>query len=136
MKKELVEHLKNGFGEKCLVCDNNLCGNWTDYNGQIKCSTCGTTYQILGCHLNEEFLKENNLKETDIAKRYCDCFEIIPLLKDYWNETKKSIPLGAYFGRSPIPQNEYYEFWGWVKLNSEKYKEKYKDYFNWENILK
>lgn len=130
---EYIEHLKNGT-ETCLVCEEKLLGAWTDYNGQIRCFNCGTTYQILGCHLDDDFLKEHKLKKSDIAQKYCDVYMLVPLLKDYWNETSRKVPFGSFMGNSPIPKQDYDDFYLWLKNNAEKYEEKYADDFYWERI--
>src|SRR5579885_1351653 len=92
---EIIEHYKIGVGRKCLVCDDEeLTGTWTDYNGQIRCWNCGMTYQILGSHLKEEWLKKHDLTKDDIAERYCDEFSLVPLCRDYWQEVHKRVPFG------------------------------------------
>jgi len=71
-EEQFIEHVQQGT-EVCLVCGNELKGTWTDYNGQIRCQTCGVTYQILGCHLRQEILDHYGLTKEDIAQQYCDC---------------------------------------------------------------
>jgi len=133
-KEKIKEHYMRGT-ESCLVCDDKpLSGSWTDYNGQIKCHNCGTTYQILGCHLSESYLNEIGLKTADIAKKYCDCIALVPLLRDYWRETHNKIPLGTYISRNPIVKGEYESFLYWLKTNASKYEQEYKDELNWKTI--
>jgi hypothetical protein len=134
-KTETVEHYKKGVGEFCLVCDEKLYGGWTDYNGQIRCEVCGTTYQINGSHLSDKFLEENKLSKDDIAKKYCDIPALVPLLRDYWQEKKRKVPFGTYLGNSPIPKDDYDTFYGWLKENADKYRKNYEEDFYWERIL-
>lgn len=135
-ESQLVEHLKQGITDgKCLVCKEQLFGNWTDYNGQIRCFHCGTTYQILGCHLREEFLKKHGLTKEQIAEKYCDCYTVVPLLCDYWAETKDRIPFGTFISDRNNPSKEEYKaFWSWMKMNAERYEAAYKDEFRWDSI--
>lgn len=113
-RDEYIAHLKQGVGKHCLVCDQELWGSWTDYNGQIRCRTCGTTYQILGSHLTQEHLDEIGLKKEEVAQRYCDCFDLVPLLRAYWAQTHRQIPFGAYLGRSPISDEDHNAFSRWL----------------------
>lgn len=132
--KDYIKHLKKGIGAKCLVCGEEFMGTWTDYNGEAKCYRCGMPYQILGSHLKEEFLTEHGMKNEDVAKKYCPDFHIIPMMKDYWNETHNRIPLGTYLGHSPIPESEYIAFKNWLSQNKEKYQEAYAEDFRWEAL--
>lgn len=134
-KEEHAAHLRAGTGETCLVCDEKLAGEWTDYNGQIRCSTCGTTYQILGSHLTDEFLSEHGLAKEDVAKSYCDCFTEVPLLRAYWQKKQTPIPFGQYFGGSPIPADQYAAFREWLKANAGRLRPEYEDSFNWERVM-
>ncbi len=131
-----LEHLKQGVQDDiCLVCNETLLGSWTDYNGQIRCATCGTTYQILGSHLKEEFLAEHGLKSEDIARRYCDVYREVPMLRDYWQVTHRQIPYGTYLGDGPIRQEDYESFYRWLWENREAYQSDYADAFKWD-VLK
>ena len=133
-QEELIAHYTSGV-TACLVCGADpLHGNWTDYNGQIRCYTCGVTYQILGSHLKDEYLEELGLAKEDVAQQYCDCLMTVPLLKDYWNETGNRIPYGTYLGRSPISASDYENFSKWLKENAETYREEYKENFYWDRI--
>lgn len=133
-EEEIVEHYKTGIGEDCLVCEKRLVGRWTDYNGQIKCLNCGMTYQILGSHLKDSFLKENGLTEKDIARRYCDIFYMVPLYKAYWNETHNHIPEGMFLmnDRSPVTREDYRRFYKWMVDNEETVRPLYSDFFDFD----
>ena len=127
---ECIAHFKAGT-TVCLVCDNDLRGYWTDYNGQIKCSTCGMTYQILGCHLNPKYLEKYGLTKEDIAQRYCDSPEIVPLLKAYWQETKRIIPLGMYMSDPPWSSEDVESLRLWMRRNIDVLEPLYSDDFDW-----
>src|SRR5678815_1113302 len=91
-----VEHLRAGVGDTCLVCDNPLNAISTDYHGQGRCQFCGITYQMSGSHLTEEFLAELGLQKTDVARRYCDCFDAVEVVRMYWRDTNRAVPFGCY----------------------------------------
>lgn len=131
-KEQIRQHYIDGIGTTCLVCDRELHGQWTDYNGEIRCMECGTTYQMLGDHLRPEFKAEMNL--TEIAKHYCSCFAQVPLLREYWRTKGIKIPFGSYFGDSPITAVERRTFGEWLCQNADAYAEEFADSFNWEVI--
>lgn len=135
-REELVAHYKNGIGKNCLVCDDELAIRWTDYNGQGKCLTCGMTYQVLGSHLSETHLAECGITKADVAKQYCDEFELVPLVRAYWTDKKKPLPLGSYFGHAPWTKEEVESFYGWLRDNAPTWREQYEDLFTWDRIMK
>jgi len=132
---EVIQHYKTGMKEtdNCLVCSNALAGPYTEAPGQIRCLHCGVTYQIKGCHLNQEFMKKHDLKAEDIAQIYCDCYDYVPLLRAYWEEVHKRIPLGQYKTGGFITEDERNSFFGWLAKNSKKYKKVFTG-FNWNAI--
>lgn len=132
---EIIQHYKVGLKDtdQCLVCGRELTGGRTESPGQIRCIDCGTTYQIQGCHLKDEFLAAHNLTKQEIAQVYCDCYEYVPLLKHYWKEVHKRIPYGIYIGASPHTQDEIDSFYGWVTNNYKRYETVY-DGFNWDML--
>lgn len=133
--EEILQHYRTGLSEdaQCFVCGRELTGPFTDFNGQIRCIECGTTYQILGSHLKDDFLKEHNLSKEQIAQRYCDCFEYVPLLKLYWQEAKKRIPFGTFISNNPYTQDETDAFYSWVARNADRFEKSY-DGFNWDML--
>lgn len=132
--EQYVEHLKQGVSA-CLVCGiYPVTGGWTDYNGQIRCSTCGMTYQILGSHLKDEFLAEHHLTKEEIAQRYCDAFMEWPLCRAYWENTGRPIPFGTYFGSSPISTDDREAFYRWIWNHRAELKPQYEDAFKWNVI--
>lgn len=132
--EEIIEHYKTGIDKNCLICERQLVGRWTDYNGQIKCSHCGMTYQILGSHLKDEFLAENGLTEKDISQRHCDIFYLAPLYKAYWDQTHNHIPEGLFIGRDRNPMNpeDFLRFYKWMVDNEETIKPLYGDFFDFD----
>ena len=135
--QDYIEHLKAGT-DTCLVCGDALSGGWTDYNGQIRCWKCGTTYQVLGSHHKEEWLAEVGLKKEDVAAKYCDCFNVIPILKAYWEDTGNKIPFGTYMGAphgtGAPTRKEHDLFCTWMKNHASEYEVEYVDNFKWELI--
>lgn len=128
-------HLLAGT-DTCLVCESRLFGSWTDYNGQIRCSTCGTTHQILGSHHKDEFLAKLGIEKGQVARSYCDCFDLVPMLRDYWQQTSRPIPFGTYLGNSPIPESQYEEFYSWLAEHADFYQTQFPDDFNWDAVRK
>ena len=135
-EEEILEHYKTGIGENCLVCEKRLVGQWTDYNGQIKCLNCGMTYQILGGHLRDDFLAEHGLTNDDVARRYCDAFVLVPLYKAYWDETHNLIPEGIYLTRDrcPVRPEDFRNFYLWMLDHEDMVRPKYEDVFNFDAI--
>lgn len=70
-----------------------------------------------------------------IAKKYCDAFMELPLVKAYWDETKQRIPFGMYLGDSPITKDERDGFYGWVAKNAATIRPEFGDAFNWDKLL-
>jgi hypothetical protein len=133
-KEEHRAHLTEGMGNTCLVCDNELHGSWTDYNGQIRCWSCGTTYQILGSHFSAEFLEELGLSKEQVAKSYCDCFTLVPILRRYWEEKATPIPFGTYLGDGPITQEQIDSFYVWLDAHADEFRDF--DDFDWDALKK
>lgn len=72
----------------CEICgETNKGFNWSDYHGEGMCNICGTPYQIVQ-------YDENN-KRLDIPPKIKIKPEWIPVLSQYWNETKKYMGLGT-----------------------------------------
>ena len=130
-----IEHLKVGLGNSphCLVCDTKLSGSWTDYNGQMRCGTCGASYQVMGNHMEKNFLERHNLTEDDIAEQYCDCFHDIPVYRRYWQETHARVPAGWYFGPRPDDIKPFYQ---WMARNAETLRPQTEEYYDWDAIIK
>ena len=134
---EIIAHYRTGLrGEDpiCLVCDQVISGPYTDSQGQVRCKNCGATYQWQGCHLQEEFLREHNLRHEDIAQHYCDIFEYVGLLRLYWQEVHKRAPFGVYSpANNMITQDEINTFYSWLVKNADRFEPIYNG-FNWAGI--
>lgn len=132
---EFKEHLLSGGldnGANCLVCDKELHGHWTDYNGQIQCWVCGATYQISGSHLTEEGLIEMGITKEQVPARYADGHPFVPLWRVYWDETHSKLPFGWYMDGYP-DRSEYDAFYRWVYRNIDRL-DGYRGIFDFELI--
>lgn len=87
-----------------------ICGSELLGREKTRCSRCGAPRQILVC--------------------------LVPLLKDYWNETKARIPLDIHLLNSPILKEEDERFMRWLKDNNEKYRKDYEEEFDWDEIMR
>jgi hypothetical protein len=123
------EHLLVGM-TVCLVCGSDSLGQMTDYHGQSKCANCGTTLQQMGSHFEDEFLVELGITKDQVARKYCDCFDVVPILRDYWRETSRKIPFGCYLTESPIPKGDYEFFSDWLAANKYRYAVEYPEMFD------
>jgi hypothetical protein len=135
-KEQVRQHYIDGIkGDcNCLVCDDRLAILWTDYHGQGRCVTCGTTYQVLGSHLEDSYLQKIGLAKDQVAKQYCDCFYVVPLLREYWQATGRKIPFGSYLGENPIPESDYKAFSQYLKTHAERLRDEYPEDFAWDRI--
>lgn len=132
----LVEHLKTGC-EGCLVCGSGrISGTWTDFNGEIKCSTCGMCYQIISSKFSNEWLEEHNLKKEEIKVPHCPDFEFVPVNKAYFEQTGRKIPVGSYFGERPFTNEDVCHFCAWVLDNKEELSAECRALYNWDSIVK
>lgn len=131
---EVAAHVRAGVGETCLVCGGPIIGDWTDYTGQVRCA-CGTTYQILGNHLTPGWLAGHGMTPADVARRYCDCYEWVPLLRAYWAETHTPVPFGSYFGESPVSAEHVTRFYSWVAQNESRLRPAWDAHFDWDALL-
>lgn len=134
MSDSFRDHLLEGHSGPCLVCNDEdmIYLGWTDYNGQTRCGTCGCTYQILGCHIKEETLKEMGITKEQVAERYCDCFDMVEVLRAFWEECCTRVPLGTYLGKSPDRPEDKEQFYLWLASNRERFQ--HVDSFNWDAI--
>jgi len=89
----------------CIVCGNKLQCRWTDYNGEGVCLTCGTPYQLING--TDEQIKNNNYPYCNLRNEW------IPIVKEYFEETKKFTFLGTSFSETTGSQ----AFAEWVKKN-------------------
>lgn len=130
--EEIIKHYKTGVGDNCIVCKNTLQAPFTNLKGQVKCVHCGMTYQIQGGqNLSTEFMSKNNLSVGEIAQRYCDMYEFLPIAEEYWNTFHKRMPFGA---DDNITLDERSSFERWLVENSKRFKKAYEKSFNWNRL--
>lgn len=131
----VLEHMKAGMreDEPCLVCHRPLYGVTTDLFGEMVCHTCGTSYQFRRPSM-KEFLERHGLRESDIADRYCNCYEFVPLLRDYWSKTGRRVPFGTWLEKPEYTQEEYEAFYLWVADHADEYRERFPGLFLWDSL--
>lgn len=143
-EKRWREHLIVGLQPEslCLVCERQISGSWTDYNGQIRCAQCGMTYQILGAHLAEDFLQKLGLTKAEVARRYCDELDMVELARAYRSETNAAnrLPFGTYLGRpegwNAPTREDYVAFNTWMESNHERLRAAFPDApIDWMRVL-
>ena len=93
---------------KCIICDNELHGYWTDLHGEISCNTCGTPYQIWFYNDDNERVDKEPL--CNVKDEY------IPYLQRYWEEVGQNMGLGTYILRYPRPDDRR-DFMDWLDDN-------------------
>jgi len=71
----------------CQICGEELHCRWTDYSGEGVCLTCGAPYQLKWG--TEEQKQDNKYPYLNINPKY------IPIIKEYWEQTKKFVFLGT-----------------------------------------
>lgn len=82
----------------CQICEVDSSFYWTDTHGVGQCSTCGTPQVIYHYEDGKRVNKPPELAVND---------EAIPLLKQYWKETHRTIPGGHSFpGGYEMASNE------------------------------
>lgn len=145
-KVEFVAHVRRGLpirpnyqGWKCLVCRTSTYCPWTDYNGQCYCGKCGTTYQVNAKgHVENGIFKINSditIPGSEAPAVYCDVYPILPLLRFHWCETEQPAPIGAWVSRrNPYKNENYILYYLWLKANSNRLYQLYKDLVNWDGI--
>lgn len=78
----------------CYVCEKeNITVQWSDYSGEAMCTQCGAPYQLKWG--TEEQEKEGKYPYKNIKEEYR------PILKEYWEETKKFVCYGKMLGLKP-----------------------------------
>ena len=89
----------------CVVCDADpMSFQWSDQNGQAMCMRCGTPYQI--ANGTDEQIEKGEYPYLSLLPEW------IPVVKKYYQETKRFTYLGAKFGEKP----GWGEFIDWLKL--------------------
>jgi len=88
------ENLMKDVLPPCLVCDDQrLSYSWTDYSGEGYCMRCGTPYQ----------LKWGELKDGETYPRLNVRLNVVPVLREFFEETGKPNGLGRFVGWDQYP---------------------------------
>ena len=101
-----ANHETSAQNQTCIICGTSPMGfQWSDYSGEAMCRQCGCVYQ----------LKWGNDKQTKEGKYpYCNVKdEYIPILKEYWEQTKKWVCHGMMMNGHKTKE----EFNKWMKAN-------------------
>ena len=88
----------------CVVCGTHLHRNWvwTDYHGEFECKECGMVYDMKGYR--------------DVTETRCRLkAEEIPIIREYWEETKRRMPFGVYLKQTTIQGEQIQAFNAWIK---------------------
>lgn len=134
--EEQKRHLIEGVSS-CLVCgDSPISGTFTDYDGELKCHKCGMPYQTEGNKIKPtELERKYGLRPEEVAKVYTPYFVNVPILKRFWLETGKEIPLGIFDGsEAPFTEEEHVALWLFVWSIRSEISEQWADDFAWYNI--
>jgi hypothetical protein len=121
-RAEIIRHYAEGAGQRCLVCDLPLELEPTGHPGQGRCLGCGATYQAQGRPVTADCLARLGLAELHVAPLYCDAVELLPLLRDYWRERRRKLPLGADLRDSPITFEDRASFWLYAADHAGRYR--------------
>lgn len=90
----------------CPICDDAPPRfQWSDYSGQAMCMTCGCIFQLKWG--TDEQIKEGKYPYMSLLPEW------VPIVREYWNETKKWSCFGTMIG--PRPGMD--AFWAWVEKN-------------------
>ena len=87
--------------EACLVCENELVFAWTDLHGEGVCRTCRVPYMIL---------KDGKDQPPEITVKE----DVIPVLKEYWEQHKRPLGLGNYITGNPY-EEDFQAFFKWAR---------------------
>ncbi len=95
----------------CEICETENPGfRWTDTHGIGQCSRCGAPYRLY--HYEGETF-------VDKPPTCLVLEDFKPVLKQYWNETKRIIPGGYSFpgGQEMASQEEHKQFYDWLEAH-------------------
>ena len=94
----------SAHGQVCVVCDANpVTYQWADYSGQAMCTRCGTPYQLKWG--SDEQQAEGAYPYLDLKEEW------VPIVREYWEETRLFACLGTMLGRAPGKS----AFFAWVE---------------------
>lgn len=103
---------------KCEVCGKeNPAFAWTDTHGVAQCYQCGTPY-VLYHYEGEGDERRRVEREPEITVRA----EWIPLLREYWEQTRRIIPGGHSFqgGQELATRADAEAFNTWASANKHR----------------
>jgi len=98
------EHVKEQ--DVCKICGEHLRCRWSDLHGEGVCMVCGAPYQLLHYDKNDKFIKDAK-PILNIKNKW------IPIIKEYWEKTKKFCFGGQSFSEDTGKQ----EFNDWLEEN-------------------
>src|ERR1041384_2679123 len=97
--------------QKCHVCDAEpMTFQWSDYSGEGMCTRCGCAYQLKWG--SEEQKTENKYPYLNIRD------DVIPMMREYWNEKKSFVCYGTMLGQRPGLN----DFFAWLKERHPDFK--------------
>lgn len=80
--------------QTCVVCgDSPMFFQWSDYSGEGMCQQCGCPYQLKWG--SDKQREEGNYPYLRIRE------DVLPILREYWNETHKFTCFGIMLGDKP-----------------------------------
>lgn len=91
--------------KQCQTCGGTFF-EWTDSHGEVSCRQCGTPYQLLVYDESKKRIPDAPF-EINMMDNY------VPLLRRYWNETRKHMGLGSYWDEKyPDNKEAFYQWLG------------------------
>ena len=93
----LANDVKTAQEFTCEICEAfPVCWTWGDVHGEAMCTVCGTPHQLL------QYDEERN--RLDLPPKININEEWIPVLKQYWQETKQFTGLATIIIRRDYPE--------------------------------
>lgn len=92
----------------CTICAKMDPGfSWTDTHGVAQCCSCGVPYRLF--HYDENHQRIEKPPELQVDDKF------VPLIKQYWDETKSRIPSqhsfpGGYELTNAEERKQFYEW--------------------------
>lgn len=100
-----ANHEPSAHDRVCVTCGANPCTyQWSDYSGEGMCTRCGTPYQLKWG--GEQREKEGKYPYLNLREN------LVPLLREYYEETRQFTYLGSMLGGDPPGLRE---FDAWMK---------------------
>ena len=104
---------------KCETCDNEATRfAWTDTHGIAQCTTCGTPYMLIH-YEGKQGSADRKRVEKPLESIVDDAWK--PILRRYWQESKRVIPSGCSFpgGQELANDQDKESFSRWCKSHAE-----------------